>query len=41
MTSQYFNLCAADKLEEIDRDAIPGYEELGYRAAGNKRWGES
>ena len=40
MTSQYFNLTAAEKLEQIDPDIIPGYEELGFLAAGNRRWGE-
>ena len=40
MTSQYFNLSAAEKLEQIDPDIIPGYEELGFLAAGNRRWGE-
>jgi len=39
MTSQYFNLSAAEKLEQIDPDIIPGYEELGFLAAGNRRWG--
>ena len=41
MTSQYFNLSAAEKLEQIDPDIIPGYEELGFLAAGNRRWGKS
>lgn len=40
MTSQYFNLSAAEKLEQIDPDIIPGYEELGFLAAGNRRWGK-
>ena len=40
MTTQYFNLCAAEKLNQIDPYIIPGYEELGYYASGKRRWGE-
>ena len=40
MTTQYFNLCAAEKLNQIDPFIIPGYEELGYYASGKRRWGE-
>jgi hypothetical protein len=32
---------AAQRLERIDPLIIPGYEELGYLAAGNKVWGKS
>jgi len=38
--TQYFNLSAAQRLERIDPLIIPGYEELGYLAAGNKVWGK-
>ncbi|CAG5096379.1 Oidioi.mRNA.OKI2018_I69.XSR.g14589.t1.cds [Oikopleura dioica] len=38
--TQYFNLSAAQHLERIDPLIIPGYEELGYLAAGNKILGK-
>jgi amino acid permease len=40
MITQYFNLTAAEELNRIDPIIIPGYEELGYYAAGQRRWGK-
>lgn len=40
MTTQYFNLTAAEEMYRIDPIIIPGYEELGYLAAGRRRWGK-